>query len=114
VLFYYEEVEITMNGDLNFMVSTEGLHDKGKDLSQESKKIKEALKDIDDARKALEGWISKNKERYDNKVGKGIPKMYEMTEVIDSFSGVAIQTSERAVAVENKIAAAIENDDVAA
>ena len=38
--------------------------------------------------------------------------MYEMTEVIDSYSGVAVQTSERAVAVENKIAAAIENGDI--
>ena len=36
-----------MNGDLNFMVSTEGLSDKGKAIGAESKVIKEALADID-------------------------------------------------------------------
>ncbi len=103
-----------MNSDLDFMVSTEGLHDKGKEIVEESAKIKEALADIDAARKSLDGWVSQNKERYDNKLASALPKLYEMTEVIDSYSGVAIQTSERAVAVENKIAAAIENDDIPA
>ena len=103
-----------MNGDLNFMVSTEGLSDKGKAIGEESKVIKQALADIDQARKSLEGWVSQNKERFDSKLASALPKLYEMTEVIDSYSGVAVQTSERAVAVENKIAAAIENDDVAA
>ncbi len=103
-----------MNSDLDFMVSTEGLHDKGKEIGEESAKIKEALADIDAARKSLDGWVSQNKERYDNKLASALPKLYEMTEVIDSYSGVAIQTSERAVAVENKIAAAIENDDIPA
>ena len=56
---------------------------------------------------------NENKERYDNKLGNALPKLYEMTEVIDSYSGVAVQTSNRAVAVENKIAAAIENNDAA-
>lgn len=103
-----------MNSDLNFMVSTEGLQEKGKIIGEESQKIKEALADIDAARKSLDGWISQNKERYDNKLAGALPKMHEMTEVIDSYSGVAIQTSERAVAVENKIASAIENNDIPA
>ncbi len=103
-----------MNGDLNFMVSTEGLSDKGKEIGKESQVIKEALADIDAARKSLDGWVSQNKDRYDNKLASALPKLVEMTEVIDSYSGVAIQTSERAVAVENKIAAAIENDDIPA
>ena len=37
-----------------------------------------------------------------------------MAEAIESFAKVAIQTANRAVATENKIAAAIENDDIAA
>ena len=37
--------------------------------------------------------------------------MYDMTKIIDSYSEVAINTSDRAVEVENKIASAIENDD---
>lgn len=101
-----------MNNDLNFMISTEGLFDKGKAIGKESKVIKEALQEINEARKSLDGWVSQNKERYDNKLANALPKMYEMTEVIDSYSGVAVQTSERAVAVENKIASAIENGNI--
>ena len=99
-----------MPGDINFSISTEGLAEKGKAIEKESKIIKEALADIDAARKSLDGWVSKNKEKYDSKLGNKLPKLSEMTEVIDSYSGVAIQTSERAVAVENKIAAAIDED----
>ena len=102
-----------MNGDINFMVSTEGLTEKGKAIGEESRVIKEALADIDAARKSLDGWVSANKDRFENKIASVLPKMQEMTEVIDSYSGVAVQTSERAVAVENKIASAIENDYLA-
>ena len=97
--------------DLNFSISTEGLTEKGKAIYEQSKIIKEALVDIDNARKSLEGWVSSNKERFDGKLAAVLPKMYEMTEVIDSYSGVAVQTSARAVAVENKIAQAIDNDE---
>ncbi len=99
-----------MNGDLNFSISTEGLTEKGKAIADESRLIKEALADIDNARKTLEGWVSANKDRFDSKLASMLPKMNEMTEVIDSYSGVAVQTSQRAEAVENKIANAIEND----
>ena len=99
-----------MNGDLNFSISTEGLTEKGKAIADESRLIKESLADIDNARKTLEGWVSANKDRFDSKLASMLPKMNEMTEVIDSYSGVAVQTSQRAEAVENKIANAIEND----
>ena len=98
-----------MNGNIDFMVSTEGLTEKGKAIAVESNAIKEALADIDAARKSLDGWVSANKDGFENKIASVLPKMNEMTEVIDSYSGVAVQTSERAVAVENKIASAIEN-----
>lgn len=98
-----------MNGDLNIMVSTEGLREKGEAIGAECKVIKEALQDIDTARKSLDGWVSQNKDRYDSKLANALPKMYEMAEVIDSYSSVAIQTSDRAVAVENKIAADIDD-----
>ena len=98
--------------DGNFSISTEGLTEKGKEIAKESQVIKEALADIDAARKSLEGWVSANKERFEGKMTAILPKMYEMTEVIDSYSGVAVQTSERAMAVENKIAAAIEDGNV--
>lgn len=98
--------------DVNFSISTEGLTEKGKEIANESEIIKQALADIDAARKSLEGWVSANKDRFDNKMTEVLPPMYEMTEVIDSYSKVAVQTSERAVAVENKIAAAIENNNL--
>ena len=99
-----------MPGDLNFSISTEGLTEKGKEIANESNVIKEALADIDAARKSLEGWVSTNKDRFESKIVAVLPKMNEMTEVIDSYSAVAVQTSQRAEAVENKIANAIEND----
>ena len=96
--------------DGNFSISTEGLTEKGKDIANESKNIKAALADIESARTLLEGWVSQNKEAYDAKLVQTLPKMTEMTEVIDSYAGVAVQTSEKAIAVENKIAAAIDNN----
>ena len=102
-----------MNGELNFSISTEGLIEKGKEIEKESNVIKEALNDINDARSSLEGWVSVNKDKFDNRIAAVLPKMNEMTEVIDSYSKVAIQTSERATAVENKIASAIDNDFLA-
>jgi len=99
-------------GDANFSISTEGLTEKGKEIAKESALIKEALDDINAARASLDGWVSANKDKYDAKLAKVLPKMNEMTEVIDSYSGVAVQTSEKAIAVENKIAAAIDNNYV--
>ncbi len=103
-----------MNNDINFMISTEGLTSRGNEIKAANKEIKDALEDINAARKSLDGWVSQNKDRYDSKLGNSLPKMYEITEVIDSYSGVALQTSERAIAVENKIAAAIEDGDIPA
>ncbi len=100
-----------MNSDLNFSISTEGLTEKGKAIADESKIIKEALNDIDAARKSLDGWVSANKDRFESKIAAVLPKMNEMTEVIDSYSGVAVQTSQRAEAVENRIASAIDGDN---
>lgn len=100
--------------DLNFMISTEGLTEKGKIIGSQSEAIKGAIEDINAARASLEGWVSENKGRYDEKLLKTLSAMSEMTEVIDSYKNVALQTAARAINVENKIAAAIENDDIPA
>ena len=99
-----------MNGELNFSISTEGLTEKGKEIQKESNIIKESINAINEARASLEGWVSVNKDKFDSRIVSVLPKMNEMTEVIDSYSKVAIQTSERAIAVENKIANAIDNN----
>ena len=102
-----------MNGELNFSISTEGLAEKGKEIENETKIIKEALNDINDARASLEGWVSINKDKYDVRLANALPKMNELVETIDLYSKVAVQTSERALDVENKISNAIDNNFIA-
>ncbi len=97
-------------GEANFAISTEGLSDKGKEIGKETVNIRQALNDINEARALLEGWVSVNKEKFDNRIANVLPKMNEMVDVIDSYSKVAIQTSDKAIAVENKIANAIDNE----
>ena len=99
-----------MNSELNFSISTEGLTEKGKEIAKQSEIIKQALADIDTARKSLDGWVSVNKDRFESKIAQVLPKMYEMTETIDLYSGVAVETSERVIDVESKIATAIESN----
>ncbi len=100
--------------DLNFSISTEGLQEKGTNILEEAKTVEAALDEIDAARKSLDGWVSQNKDRYDSKLAKELPKLREMIDVINSYGGVAVQTADRIVNVESKIAAAIDNDDIAA
>ena len=100
--------------DFNFSVSTDGLQDKGSILNEEASNIKDALEDVNSARAALDAWISQNKDKYDARVAKGVPKLMEMADNVMSFGNVAKDTSNRLVNVENKIAAAIDNDDIAA
>ncbi len=101
-----------MNTDLNFMVSTEGLSEKGSLINKEAMVIKQAIMDIDEARKSLDGWVSQNKDRYDSKLAMTLPKLNEMVQVIESFGNVALRTSERAINVENKISKAIEEGNI--
>ena len=96
-----------MNGELNFTIATEGLALKGKEIKIQSNIIKEALDDINEARESLSGWISTNKDKFDNKLRDMLPKIKEITEILDSYSTVAIETAERVQKVENKIANAI-------
>lgn len=99
-----------MAGQYDFSISTEGLDENGREIAKESQKIKEALTAIESATKKLDGWVSANKSKYTDKVSALMPDMREMTKVLDSYSGVAVQTSARAVETENDIARKIEND----
>ena len=96
-----------MNGDQNFSISTEGLLANGERIAKEVLVIQEALTDIDVARKSLDGWVSENKKLYEDKINAAMPKMYEIKEVIDSYSKVAIQTAQRAETVEKSIAGSL-------
>ena len=99
-----------MDSNGNFSISTDGLTENGKEIAKQSEIIKQALADIDTARKSLDGWVSVNKDRFESKIAQVLPKMYEMTETIDLYSGVAVETSERVIDVESKIATAIESN----
>lgn len=101
-----------MNGELNFSISPEGLADKGKEIQRLAKVISDALADINAARSSLEGWVSTNKDRYEERIVSALPKMNELVDTINSYSRVAIQTSERVREVENRIAKSI-NDNLA-
>lgn len=95
---------------LDFSISTEGLIEKGEKIATESNNIKQALNDINEARTSLESWVSTNKDKFDGRIAAVLPKMQDMTEAIDSYSKVAIQTSEKATSVENSIANSIERN----
>lgn len=101
-----------MNGELNFSISPEGLDEKGKEIQRLANVISEALSDINEARSSLEGWVSTNKDRYEERIVRALPKMNELVETINSYSKVAMQTSTRAREVENRIAKSI-NDTLA-
>ena len=96
----------------NVKVSPEGLSIKGKEITGCIATIKEALEDIETARQTLLGWVSQNKDRFDSKMAKSLPKMYEMIDAIESFGNVAINTSEKTISIEKKIEAGI-NDNIA-
>lgn len=104
---------ITNSSDVDFMVSSEGLYDKGKLIDTEKNNIKKAIEDIKSARTLLNSWVSENKDKYDNKLLQTLPKMEEMVEILSSFGGVAIQTSERVKEAEHAVATAIDNETAA-
>ncbi len=98
-----------MNDDL-IKLDPEGLDEQGKLILTEGKTIEEALSDVKDAMKLLEGWQSPNKEKYEVKVNKVLPKMLEMVESIKMFGNVAISASEKIKARENVISTRIDED----
>ena len=93
----------------NVKVSPEGLSIKGSEITKEITTIKEALDDIEATRQTLLGWVSQNKDRFDSKMAKSLPKMYEIIDVIESFGNVAINTSEKTINIERKIEASIDD-----
>jgi len=99
------------NGDLNFSVSTEDLDAKGTEIDNIYKDIEEALQEIEDAKKGIASWQSQNKDKYEARINKALPKMHEMGEVIASYGGVAHHTSRRLTDVEQKISRAMESTD---
>ena len=98
-----------MNDDI-INLDPDGLDEQGKLILTDGKNIKEALQDVSDARKLLDGWVSPNKEKYDAKIDVILPKMLEMVENIELFGNVAISASEKAKASENIIASKIDED----
>ncbi len=99
-------------GGFDFSISPEGLDEKGTTTLKECEKMRNALADIETAMKNLDSWQSSNKIRFESKIKTALPDMYEMIKVVESYGGVAKQTSRRIVDVERKIAGAMENTEV--
>lgn len=98
-----------MNDDI-FNIDPEGLEEKGREILNKEKTIREALQDINDAKKLLEGWQSPNKEKFESKVNIILPKMNEMNEALKLYGEIAVKAAERVKVSENLIANRIEND----
>ena len=98
-----------MNEEM-FNIDPEGLEEKGNFILSKEKEIEEALQEIDDAKKLLEGWVSPNKDRYEAKVNNVLPKMQEMINSLKMYGTVATNAAERVKNSENIIASKIENN----
>ena len=98
-----------MNDDI-FNIDPEGLEEKGREILTEEKTIRDALQDISDAKKLLDGWQSSNKEKFESKVNMILPKINEMNEALRLYGEIAVKAAERVKASENLIANRIEND----
>ncbi len=96
--------------DEMFNIDPNGLMENGKMILSEVKVIEDALQDIMDAKKMLEGWGSPNKDKYETKVNAILPKMKEMLNALKMYGTIAINTSERVINSENIIASRIDND----
>ena len=97
-------------GDFNFSIRPQELSEKGEGVLSICARMRDSLDSVENAMRGLESWESVNKERYEEKIKRALPSMYELVDVIESYGNVAIQTSQRATAVEQKIASAIDND----
>ena len=96
--------------DAIFNIDPDGLDEKGKEILNEARIIEEALEEINNAKKLLEGWNSPNKEKFENKVNETLPKMSEMTEALSMYGKVATEAAVKVKNTEARVANEIDND----
>lgn len=100
----------SFDGGFSFRISPESLDNEGKQVLEIAKGMRESLEQIETSMGTLESWVSQNKLKYEDRIRQELPKMYELVEVIESFGGVARQTSRKIINAENKISRSMDFD----
>ena len=99
---------MALGGEFNFSIRPQELDEKGTGILKVCESMRESLEAIETAMKGLESWNSENKIKYEAKIKRALPNMYELVDVIESYGGVARQTSSRIISTENYISSQID------
>ena len=100
----------SFDGGFSFRISPESLDNEGKNVLEIAKGMRDSLEQIKNAMSNLDSWVSLNKQKYENRIMQELPKMNELVDVIESFGGVARQTSRKIINAENKISRSMDFD----
>ena len=94
----------------SFRISPEALDNDGEKVQNICKKMREVIEETQKSMSMLDSWQSNNKLKYEERIKNTLPKMYELIDIIDSFGGVARQTSRKIISAEDKIARSMDFD----
>ena len=101
----------TFDGGFSFRISPEALDNDGKEILKIAKGMHDSLESIEASMSTLGSWVSQNKLRYEERIKNALPKMYELVNVVESFGGVACQTSRKIISAEEKISRSMDFDE---
>ena len=101
----------SFDGGFSFRISPEALDNDGKEVLRIAKGMREVLGNIEASMSSLDSWVSQNKMKYEERIKNAMPKMYELVDVIESFGGVACQTSRKIISAEEKISRSMDFDE---
>jgi len=101
----------SFDGGFSFRISPEALDNDGKEVLRIAKEMRGVLGDIEASMSSLDSWVSQNKLKYEERIKQAMPKMYELVDVIESFGGVACQTSRKIISAEEKISRSMDFDE---
>ncbi len=101
----------SFDGGFSFRISPEALDNDGKEVLRIAKEMRGVLGDIEASMSSLDSWVSQNKLKYEERIKQAMPKMYELIDVIESFGGVACQTSRKIISAEEKISRSMDFDE---
>ena len=101
----------SFDGGFSFRISPEALDNDGKEVLKIAKEMRGVLGDIEASMSSLDSWVSQNKLKYEERIKQAMPKMYELVDVIESFGGVACQTSRKNSSAEEKISRSMDFDE---
>ena len=101
----------SFDGGFSFRISPEALDNDGREVQKIAKEMRGILEQVEASMASLDSWVSQNKLKYEERIKNAMPKMYELVDVIDSFGGVACQTSRKIISAEDKISRSMDFDE---